>query len=483
MDGPVRRRQVLRRLNRGTEAIAHRWKQQALGEEKDERLRLELEQLRGRHLPRVVSLPRQDLHVHRDRPGGIFQLRQHARGHLRRDAERWLIAPGIADAAHRQPAGVDAARHEQARLDRQHVQVSQRLQVIAVVVAVHRELREDGAHDGGDGGRRAGERVAAAAEIHEPERHHAHGTQHAHIARAGEDEREGQQRHQDAVLQHLAADELGEAPLTLAVPGNRHASLLRWHFQVPQRDEVPQIVMDRVGRYAIAGSSVAQPDADHAATHDNAVRLTARLERRVHHQVLGGATLNARDRVEQDIRHLGRHPLLRRLHRVPADQVEGDDAQQQHVGPHELEEKLVAGRLQPARDGRIAGAEEHETERQRGARRRHIQIDLVALADLERGHPVLFALRAHRQPARPASHVVVQLARDGQIAQPGQLVAATERHHAEGKAGRQRVRLPLDGILHLGTGRAADLLQQHLGDVALGGALVDQPDAEQGRHL
>uniref|UniRef100_A0A182V0D9 Uncharacterized protein n=1 Tax=Anopheles merus TaxID=30066 RepID=A0A182V0D9_ANOME len=460
-------------------------------------------------------------------PGERTELGQQARRKL---LDRLVLPPDrrVPDAAQAEPAGVDAARQKDARLDREHVQVPERLQMVPVVVAVRGELGEDRADEGRYRLGRPGQREPARAQKQKPERHvhrhvravrhvleadarpeHADGAQHAQAAGAGQHERQGEQQHHRAVLDHLAADEPGQAGGRLGRTLVQPDALL---------DEVLQVVVERLDGRLAGGAGVPQPDRDRTPAHHATVRLAVqhllelgqplgeggsatiagsvrllRRLRRAHCVVLRLLLLLlllplwsiAREGnvLPQQVGQLLLHPAARRLDPVPVDEVPGDGAQLQQVGPQMLQYVQRVRWLEQPRDRLVPGGEVHQPEGQRGARRRHVHVHRRALLDLERGQPVLFLLRADHQPPVAPVHVVVERVGQGEIVQRRGAVAEPERHQAEGEPGRQRVRLPLDVVLHLRAGRAANLLQQHLDHVPLGRALVEQADAEQGRHL
>uniref|UniRef100_A0A8W7NZQ9 Uncharacterized protein n=1 Tax=Anopheles coluzzii TaxID=1518534 RepID=A0A8W7NZQ9_ANOCL len=215
-------------------------------------------------------------------PGERAELGQQARRKL---LDRLVLPPDrrVPDAAQAEPPGVDAARQKDARLDREHVQVPERLQMVPVVVAVRGELREDRADEGRYRLGRPGQREPAGAQKQKPKRHmhrhvravrhvleadarpqHADGAQHAQTARAGQHEREGEQQHYRAVLDHLAADEPGQA-------GGRFGRALLQPDAL--LDEVLQVVVERLDGRLAGGAGVPQPDRDRTPAHDATVRL------------------------------------------------------------------------------------------------------------------------------------------------------------------------------------------------------------------
>ena len=79
---------------------------------------------------------------------------------------------------------------------------------------------------------------------------------------------------------------------------------------------------------------------------------------------------------------MARHPGLRGFDLVPEDERFGEDAQQEQIRAHEVQEVLSVGGGHPFGHGVVTSALVHEAEGYRCPGTRHVDVDRVALADL-----------------------------------------------------------------------------------------------------
>jgi hypothetical protein len=299
-----------------------------------------------------------------------------------------------------------------------------------------------------------------------------------HIAGAGHDEPQGQQRRAQQSLQRVRVN---------------RALIAGVVSQLTLRDlHIPKLINFRnngIHGVLIAGAGEPEPHGHDAAAHNvdinggdgaevDLVDVVNQIVPLI--DLLDGLFVNELD----ELGNLVVNVLLRVLNGVPHDEVLGERLEQNVVGVAGLDHGEAVGNGDPGLHLRVVGFEVNEREGDEAGGRGDVHVDGVALAN---GGALGVLRDLVVGDAQGRVHDLAALDEadepllEQQVLDVGVVAADGEVREPEGVARGQREALAVQALVV--ERLAADLGQRYLRDLAVAGALAQQAQAHQGRRL